>query len=179
MGSSSGRPDDRTHAPTSSCATPRPASAASIPSSIAAGCHSCRATQSCTACSITHDFWAIEGGGNCGDTIVQASIQPNAHRGRFIDVCLQSLHRTATHCIVVLRKPRALPVRCGRGPDDRPAAAGTPGVGGAVACGRTRDDGAGPASRSAGAARPMRARPERALRVRPLSRQPIPGRVRP
>jgi hypothetical protein len=56
MGSSSGRPHDSTHAATSSCAAIRPASAALIASSIAASCHSCTATKSRTACSITHDL---------------------------------------------------------------------------------------------------------------------------
>jgi hypothetical protein len=56
MGSSSGRPHDRTHATTSSWATTRPVSAARRPVSIAASCHSWTATKSCTACSMTHDL---------------------------------------------------------------------------------------------------------------------------
>jgi hypothetical protein len=56
MGSSSGRPHDRTHATTSSWATTRPASAALRPASIVASRHSWTATKSRTACSMTHDL---------------------------------------------------------------------------------------------------------------------------
>ena len=55
-GNSSGFPQERTQAATSSCGTTRPASASRIPSSIAARCHSCSATNSLIACSMTHDL---------------------------------------------------------------------------------------------------------------------------
>jgi hypothetical protein len=55
-GNSSGFPQERTQAATSSCAITRPASASRMPSSIAARCDSCTATNSLSACSTTRDL---------------------------------------------------------------------------------------------------------------------------